>query len=83
MVTPSFTASGSSASSNAFPQAGNASLEYLHMSPTKIRLENGEYVTLSPLYQKLMEKPYFHLISRNFAKELVTKGNETNSVNSL
>ena len=39
-----------------------------------VTLDGGENILLTPLYQKIMEKPYFHLISRAKAKTLMMNG---------
>ncbi|XP_050714386.1 uncharacterized protein LOC126997367 [Eriocheir sinensis] len=39
-----------------------------------VKLENGEKITLTPLYRSIIDKPYFHLVSRDFAKNLTTTG---------
>ncbi|KAK7078652.1 hypothetical protein SK128_016970 [Halocaridina rubra] len=41
-----------------------------------VRLGEGESVTLTPLYCALMDKPYFHLISRNKSKHLLEEAVE-------
>lgn len=41
----------------------------------KVSLEDGVKIILIPLYEGLMEKPYFHLLSREGAKKLVLQGN--------
>ncbi|XP_063873487.1 uncharacterized protein LOC135107490 isoform X3 [Scylla paramamosain] len=41
-----------------------------------VSLDDGKRLKLIPLYQKLMEKPYFHLISRPKAKNLIMSGED-------
>ncbi|XP_045135014.1 uncharacterized protein LOC123518322 isoform X2 [Portunus trituberculatus] len=39
-------------------------------------LDNGKTLDLTPLYKKLLEKPYFHLISRHKAENLIMPGED-------
>lgn len=41
-----------------------------------VSLDDDKRLQLTPLYQKLMEKSYFHLISRSKAKSLIMRGQD-------
>ncbi|XP_050714403.1 B-cell linker protein-like isoform X3 [Eriocheir sinensis] len=77
---PSFSGSSSHSSHLTFPKESHAPQELLQNSAASchpfISLENGEQIELTPLYRKIMEKPYFQFISRAKAKELVMQGKE-------
>lgn len=75
---PSFSGYSSHSSHQSFPKESHAlpelSLNSSASSQPFINLGNGEHIELTPLYRKIMEKPYFQFISRAKAKELVMQG---------
>lgn len=61
------------------PQESQAPREFAPSLPTEnqphVKLDDGETILLTPLYQKIMDKPYVHMISRPKAKALIANGN--------
>lgn len=62
------------------PQESQAPREFAPSLPTEnqphVKLDDGETILLTPLYQKIMDKPYVHMISRPKAKALIANGDD-------